>query len=66
MNGCSCYLSYTDQVQSRTSMDTLTSSDDRSPVFTQAISVAFEPYLSVWIEAQDRYALPSVELLGCN
>lgn len=42
------------QPQSRTSMDTLTSSDDRSPVFTQAISVAFEPYLSVWIDAQDR------------
>ena len=41
--------------QSRTSIDTLTSSDDRFPVFSQAISVAFEPYLSVWIEAQDRF-----------
>ncbi|KAI9872991.1 MAG: Vacuolar protein sorting-associated protein 53 [Pleopsidium flavum] len=39
---------------SRASIDTLTSSDDRSPIFTQAISEAFEPYLSVWVEAQDR------------
>ena len=40
---------------SRTSMDTVNSSDERSPVFSQAISEAFEPYLSVWVEAQDKH-----------
>lgn len=39
---------------SRASMDTLSSNDDKSPVFSQAISEAFEPYLSVWVEAQDK------------
>ncbi|OAX82374.1 hypothetical protein ACJ72_03275 [Emergomyces africanus] len=38
--------------QSRASSDTFTSSE--SPVFGQSISEAFEPYLSVWIEAQDK------------
>lgn len=33
----------------------MSSSDDKSPIFSQAISEAFEPYLSVWIEAQDKY-----------
>ena len=37
---------------SRPSTDTFTSND--SPVFGQAISEAFEPYLSVWVEAQDK------------
>ena len=37
-------------------MDTLSSSDDKSPIFSQAISEAFEPYLSIWVEAQDKYA----------
>ena len=37
---------------SRASTDTLTSSE--SPVFSQAISEAFEPYLGVWVEAQDK------------
>lgn len=37
---------------SRPSMDTLASSE--APVFGQAISEAFEPYLSVWVEAQDK------------
>ncbi|EEH19110.2 hypothetical protein PABG_01429 [Paracoccidioides brasiliensis Pb03] len=37
---------------SRTSTDTFTSID--APVFGQSISEAFEPYLSVWIEAQDK------------
>ena len=37
-------------------MDTLASSDDKSPIFSQAISEAFEPYLSIWVEAQDKYA----------
>ncbi|KKK22630.1 putative GARP complex subunit Vps53 [Aspergillus rambellii] len=37
---------------SRPSTDTFTSAE--APVFGQAISEAFEPYLSVWVEAQDR------------
>jgi ABC-type transporter MlaC component len=37
---------------SRASTDTFASSD--SPLFSQTISEAFEPYLSVWVEAQDR------------
>ena len=36
-------------------MDTLSSNDDKSPIFSQAISEAFEPYLSLWVESQDRY-----------
>ncbi|KAI4158853.1 MAG: hypothetical protein LQ342_007089 [Letrouitia transgressa] len=39
---------------SRTSIDTLNSDNEKSPIFSQAISEAFEPYLSVWVEAQDR------------
>jgi hypothetical protein len=39
---------------SRTSIDTMTSSSDAA-VFNQPISDAFEPYLSVWVEAQDKY-----------
>ena len=38
---------------SRTSIDTMTSSSDAA-VFSQPISDAFEPYLSVWVEAQDK------------
>ncbi|KAI1617846.1 Vps53-like protein [Exophiala viscosa] len=38
---------------SRTSIDTITSSND-TQVFGQPISDAFEPYLSLWVEAQDR------------
>ncbi|PYH96404.1 hypothetical protein BO71DRAFT_439621 [Aspergillus ellipticus CBS 707.79] len=37
---------------SRPSTDTFASSE--APVFGQAISEAFEPYLSVWVEAQDK------------
>lgn len=40
--------------QSRASIDTLSSDSERAPVFSQAISEAFEPYLSVWVEAQDK------------
>ena len=40
--------------QSRASMDTLASSDDKTPIFSQAISEAFEPYLSIWVQAQDK------------
>lgn len=37
----------------RASMDTLSSYDDRVHIFNGAISVAFEPYLSLWVDAQD-------------
>ncbi|KAL8762127.1 MAG: hypothetical protein Q9184_001812 [Pyrenodesmia sp. 2 TL-2023] len=39
---------------SRASVDTFSSDSERAPVFSQAISEAFEPYLSVWVEAQDK------------
>ncbi|GAB7354055.1 hypothetical protein MBLNU459_g4635t1 [Dothideomycetes sp. NU459] len=40
---------------SRSSLDTLSSSrEDRAQRSTQPISEAFEPYLSVWVESQDR------------
>lgn len=38
----------------RASIDTLASADDRPQTFSGSISVAFEPYLSLWVEAQDR------------
>ena len=37
----------------RISLDTVNSSEERSPPFAH-ISEAFEPYLSVWVEAQDK------------
>lgn len=37
---------------SRASMDTITSTE--APAFIQSISEAFEPYLGVWVEAQDK------------
>ena len=41
--------------ESRSSMDTVTSSgDERRHCFSQAISDAFEPYLSIWVESQDK------------
>ena len=40
---------------SRASTDTLSSNEDKSPIFSQAISEAFEPYLSIWVEAQDKH-----------
>ena len=40
---------------SRASLDTLSSSDDKLPIFSQVISEAFEPYLSIWVEAQDKH-----------
>lgn len=39
---------------SRVSTDTFMSSES-PPVFSQMISEAFEPYLSVWVEAQDKH-----------
>ncbi|MCJ1437524.1 Vacuolar protein sorting-associated protein 53 [Xylographa pallens] len=39
---------------SRMSIDTFTSNDEKVPPFAHAISEAFEPYLSVWVEAQEK------------
>ncbi|QKX53363.1 uncharacterized protein TRUGW13939_00441 [Talaromyces rugulosus] len=39
---------------SRPSTDTIASSTAESAVFTQVISEAFEPYLGVWVDAQDK------------
>ena len=39
----------------RRSTDTASSLDDRPAAFEQAISEAFEPYLSLWVEAQDKH-----------
>lgn len=36
-------------------MDTLSSNDEKLPVFSPAISEAFAPYLSLWVESQDKY-----------
>lgn len=38
----------------RASIDTLSSSDDRTQNFNGSISVAFEPYLNLWVESQDK------------
>ncbi|KAK1755257.1 Vps53-like protein [Echria macrotheca] len=38
----------------RASIDTLSSADDRVQTFNGSISVAFEPYLSLWVESQDK------------
>jgi hypothetical protein len=40
--------------ESRSSIDTMTSKDDRSHGFSQVISEAFEPYMSLWVESQDK------------
>ena len=42
-----------DWPQSRASTDTLGSREDK-PVVGRAISEAFEPYLSLWVESQDK------------
>jgi len=38
-------------------MDTIVSGEERPHGFWQVISEAFEPYLSLWVEAQDKYDL---------
>ncbi|OTB05729.1 hypothetical protein M426DRAFT_21756 [Hypoxylon sp. CI-4A] len=38
----------------RASIDTLSSVDERTQSFNGSISVAFEPYLSLWVESQDK------------
>lgn len=38
----------------RASIDTLSSADERTQNFNGSVSVAFEPYLSLWVESQDK------------
>lgn len=38
----------------RASIDTLSSADERPHTFNGLISVAFEPYLSLWVDSQDK------------
>ncbi|RFU75327.1 garp complex subunit vps53 [Trichoderma arundinaceum] len=38
----------------RASIDTLSSTEEKSQTFNGFISVAFEPYLSLWVESQDK------------
>ncbi|KAI0427522.1 Vps53-like protein [Xylaria sp. FL1042] len=38
----------------RASIDTLSSADERTHTFNGSISVAFEPYLSLWVDSQDK------------
>ncbi|KAF2281201.1 uncharacterized protein EI97DRAFT_409817 [Westerdykella ornata] len=38
----------------RSSLDTMASKEDRPQGFNQAISEAFEPYMSLWVESQDK------------
>jgi hypothetical protein len=38
----------------RASIDTLSSIDDRPHTFDRSISTAFEPYLSLWVESQEK------------
>lgn len=35
----------------------MTSNDEKAHAFEQAISEAFEPYLSLWVESQDKYVV---------
>ena len=48
------YMNIADSAKSRSSIDTMASKDDRSHGFSQAISEAFEPYMSLWVESQDK------------
>ncbi|SPO07698.1 related to subunit of VP52-54 complex [Cephalotrichum gorgonifer] len=38
----------------RASIDTLSSVEDKAHSFNGSVSVAFEPYLSLWVESQDK------------
>ncbi|KAF2026518.1 hypothetical protein EK21DRAFT_92354 [Setomelanomma holmii] len=40
--------------ESRASVDTIASKDGKPHGFSQAISEAFEPYMSLWVESQDK------------
>ncbi|KAF3911266.1 hypothetical protein AA313_de0204191 [Arthrobotrys entomopaga] len=48
------YLEKRFAVDSRVSIDTLSSRDDRPLIFGKAISEAFEPYLSLWVDSQEK------------
>ncbi|KAK6359951.1 Vacuolar protein sorting-associated protein 53 [Orbilia brochopaga] len=48
------YLEKRFTADSRVSIDTISSRDDRPLIFGKAISEAFEPYLSLWIDSQDK------------
>jgi hypothetical protein len=50
-------LAFAHAQQSRSSIDTMASKDDKPHGFSQAISEAFEPYMSLWVESQDKYVL---------
>lgn len=52
--GISACPFFTNSPKSRLSIDTIASNDEKPHAFKQAISEAFEPYLSLWVEAQDR------------
>lgn len=43
-----------DRDRSRSSMDTVISSEEKPLTFDRSISEAFEPYLSLWVDSQDR------------
>ena len=45
---------FSNQLQSRSSLDTIVSRDDRTPAMGQIISEAFEPYMTLWVESQDK------------
>jgi vacuolar protein sorting-associated protein 53 len=50
--------SYDFDDQERESLDTVSSKgDERALIFGKAISEAFEPYLSLYIDSQDQYHL---------
>lgn len=40
----------------------MSSRDERPLIFGKAISEAFEPYLSLWVDAQDKYTRPTRNL----
>ena len=40
--------------ESRLSIDTVNTTDEKAQTFSQAISEAFEPYMSLWVEMQDK------------
>lgn len=40
--------------ESRSSLDTMGSKDDKAQGFSQTISEAFEPYMRLWVESQDK------------
>ena len=37
----------------------MASKDEKPHAFSQAISEAFEPYMSLWVESQDKYIIPT-------